>query len=236
MALSEWPEVRFAVIGEAWRLYKRHWGIWSLATLLSMIGYACAAGVLFALLDLGKAHGPGGFRPFLPPGQSAVQFILSNAVAGLFLGGMMRMASRQVRGATPRLEDLLSVTDVWFDLILVSFLYGLGVFLGSLLCFFPGLILSGVWMLAIPLVVEARLPATGSLIQSWHALKSQWLAVTVFHLLLVILSIAGVILCGIGILLTGPLYSLSIALVYHRFFPVPPSQASKPSAEPFPEI
>ena len=29
-----WPLVQFNVIGEAWRLYKRHWVVWSLTALI----------------------------------------------------------------------------------------------------------------------------------------------------------------------------------------------------------
>ena len=66
-------------------------------------------------------------------------------------------------------------------------------------------------MLAIPLVVEGRLPATGALIQSWHALKSQWLTAAVFHWVLIIVAVSGVLLCGVGVLFTGPLYCLSVS-------------------------
>jgi hypothetical protein len=236
MVESQWPEVRFAVIGEAWRLYKRHWGVWSIAMLLVMIVYGAVAGLLFSVLDVGHARGPGGFRPFVPSGQGAIHFILSTTVSLFFAGGMIRMASNQVRGRAPRVEDLFSITDVWFDLLLVSLLYAVGSFIGSVLCVIPGLIVAGVWMLAVPLVVEGKLPATGAVIQSWHALKSQWLNATVFNLLLIILSFSGAILCGIGLLFTGPLYSLSIALVYRSFFPVPPSTAKKTQVDPFPEI
>ena len=59
-------------------------------------------------------------------------------------------------------------------------------------------------MLAIPLVVEGRLPATGALIQSWNALKSQWLVAALFHCVLILARLSGLLLCGVGILLTGP--------------------------------
>ena len=47
--------------------------------------------------------------------------------------------------------------------MLVAFLYGVVVSLGYMLCVIPGLIVAGLYMLAIPLVVEGRLPATGAL-------------------------------------------------------------------------
>ena len=39
-----WPLIQFSVIGEAWRLYKRHWVVWSLAMLIVMTGYGIVAG------------------------------------------------------------------------------------------------------------------------------------------------------------------------------------------------
>ena len=86
------------------------------------------------------------------------------------------------------------------------------------LCFIPGLIVFGLLMLAIPLVSEGRLPATGAMIQSWHALKSQWLTAAVFHWVLFILAGSAYFLCFVGVLFTGPLYCLSVTILYHNFF------------------
>ena len=152
------------------------------------------------------------------------------------LGGMIRMARNQIRGRTPRIDDLFSVTEHWFDLLLVSFLIGVAIIIGHMLCVIPGFIVSGLLMLAIPLVVEGGLPATGAIIHSWDALKSQWLTATIFHLFLILVAASGSLLCGIGVLFTGPLYSLAVALLYTRFFPVPPSVPSKKPVELFPEV
>jgi hypothetical protein len=220
-----WPLVQFSIIGDAWRLYKRHWGVWSLAMLTVIVCHSVLNGVLFAIL----ADRPRG----LSEGIVGLVYYMS---MGFFLGGMIRMASKQVNGQVPRIEDLFTVTDVWFDLLLCSFLYGLAIFIGSVFCVIPGLIVSGLFMLGIPLVVEARLPATGALIQSWNALKSQWLMATVFHFVLILLLHLGLVLCGVGILLTGPLYSLSLAILYRDFFPGSGMAAWKKHAEPVPEI
>jgi hypothetical protein len=231
-----WPLVRFSVIGDAWRLYKQHWFVWSLAMLIVMTGYSVITAGLFAAFDVGHAHGHGGFRQFLLPGGRIVPFFVSTVVSSIFLGGMIRMASNQLRGRAPRIEDLLTVGDVWFDLLLVSILNGAATSLGFMLCAFPGFIVSGLFMLAIPLVVESRLPATGALIQSWNALKSQWLVAAVFHCVLILLAVSGAVLCGVGIFLTGPLYCLSIAMLYREFFPATAFGSWKKHAEPFPEV
>jgi hypothetical protein len=233
---QSWPLIRFSVIGEAWKHYKKHWVVWSLAMLIVMTGYGVITAGLCAVFDVGHVHGPGGFRLFLFGTGPVAPFFVSTAVSSFFLGGMVRVASNQLRGRAPRVEDLLSIGDVWFDLLLVSILNAAATSLGFMLWFIPGFIISGLFMLAIPLVVESRLPATGALIQSWNALKLQWLLATVFQWVLIIASASGALLFGIGILLTGPLYCLSIAVLYREFFPAMDFGSWKKHAEPFPEV
>ena len=117
-------------------------------------------GLVFAVLNRGEPLGPGGFRLFLPSGHP-LSLIASTMVSGFFLGGMVRMAGRQIRGGAPRLEDLFSITDCWFDLLLASFLIGLATSIGVALFIVPGFVVFGLFMLAIPLVAEGHLPATG---------------------------------------------------------------------------
>jgi hypothetical protein len=233
---QSWPAIQFNVIGEAWRLYKRHWFVWSLAMFIVMTAYSVVTGGILAVLDVRGLKGHGGFRLFLTPGGGLLPFLVSTMVSSFFLGGMIRMANNQLRGRPPGIEDLFAVADVWFDLILVSFLSGLATSVGFMLCAFPGFIVSGLLMLAVPLVVEGRLPATGAIIQSWNALKSQWLVATLFHCALIIASVSGVVLCGVGIFLTGPLYCLAISILYRDFFSASAPSSWKKHPEPFPEF
>jgi uncharacterized membrane protein len=230
-----WPLVPFGVIGEAWQLYKRHWVVWSLATLIVMACDSLASGAAISLLDMRPGPSPGGFRLFVPL-TGGLSFVVFTGITGFLVGGMIRMASNQVRGGVPRIEDLFSVTDCWFDLLLVSLLIGAASALGAIFFVIPGFIVFGLLLLAIPLVVEGRLPATGAMIQSWQALKSQWLTATVFHPLLILVSWLGIMLCFFGVFMTGPLYSLSIALLYRKFFPGGPIVAQKKPAESFAEL
>jgi hypothetical protein len=220
-----WPLVQFGIIGEAWRLYKNQWVLWSLTMLISIVGYVVVIGTLYAIL---------GDRP-TSLGRGLVSLI-SIMTAGFLGGGMVRMASKQIRGQVPRVEDLFTVTDVWFDLLLCTLLSSLAGFIGSIFCVIPGLIVSGLFMLATPLVVEGRLPATGALIQSWNALKSQWLIAAVFHSVLLLLTYSGLALCGVVVLVTGPIYCISLAILYHDFFPASGKTAWEKRAEPFPEF
>jgi uncharacterized membrane protein len=200
-----------------------------------MVCFSAVFGICMAVLD-GRARGAGGIRLPISPAAGIVPFMLSAMVSAFLVGGMVRMASNQLRGGAPRIEDLFSVVDCWFDLLLTGVLYAAAIALGNVLCVIPGLIVFGLFMLAIPLVVEGRLPATGALMQSWNSLKSQWLTATVFHLFLSLVAVSGSILCGIGFFFTAPLYCLSIAILYREFYSATAFGTWQKHPEPFPEV
>jgi hypothetical protein len=233
MASAEmaWPTVRFGAIGEAWRLFRRYPGVWMLTTLVSVLCVAVTGGIATAALRVASEGMFGGLIG--GPGAPLLSVIAGSIIAGFFVGGMTRMAVNQVRGRQPRLEDLFSVTDVWFDLVLGSAMLGLMVALGLNLLLVPGLIVAGLFMFMFPLIVDGGLPATGAMIQSFHAVKSQWLLATVVHLAILGVAALGTILFGIGVVLTGPIYALSLAVLYRDLFLNPYSPTWSKPHDPF---
>ena len=109
---------------------------------------------------------------------------------------------------------------------------GIAVAIAGLFCFLPGLILQGLFMFTLPLIVDGGLTATTAMRQSWNALKGQWLTAALFHVVISFVSSIGIIFCCVGILFTGPIYVLSLTVLYRDFFlakgtsfqgkPVPP--------------
>jgi hypothetical protein len=224
------PLLRFNAIGEAWGLLMRHWPIWVLAVLIVLVCNSALSGLIHAVFRVRKVGGPGAFWTGLSPGGKAFQFVISEVVNGLFLGGMFRMACQQIRGRGARLEMLFSVLDVLPQLVLGSILYGLAVFLGFCALVVPGFIVSGVLMFTLPLIVDGGLDATDALAQSWHALKQQWLVATIFHIAAGCAAALGLCFCGVGFLLTAPLYAMSIAVLYRDFFMIKgPGAFGKPA-------
>ncbi len=231
------PRIRFDVVGDAWRLYRRRWWTWSMAMLIVLVAYPVVGTALFALFGERWPGGWGGFRLPPSPREGALHYVGTTIVVGFFLGGMIRMANRQVLGGLPRIEDLFSVVDVGLHLLAGAVFYGAATFLAGLICVIPGLIVPGLLMFTFPLIVIARRPATDAFAESWRILSPQWLTVTVFHFVLSLLSASGAILCCVGILLTGPLYGLSIAILFHEFYePTSAFESKKVPVDPFPEF
>ncbi|MBX6315025.1 MAG: hypothetical protein IRY99_19240 [Isosphaeraceae bacterium] len=216
------PVVRFGAIGEAWALIRRELGTWVLAMVILLIGFSGLSLLAEAIFGPGIRLGFRQARPFLSVSRrgaaTLVQSIIYIAINGFFLGGMVRMAARQIRGQPIKVGDLFSVIDVLPELLLASFLVALAMAVGFALCVLPGFLVGGLLMFVIPLVVDGRLRATEAIRRSWRALEGQWLSATLFHLVAGLLASSGFLLCGIGILITAPLYAVSVTVLYRDFF------------------
>ncbi|WP_165235626.1 hypothetical protein, partial [Aquisphaera insulae] len=217
-AWREWPSVRIGVIGRAWRLYRQESTTWSLAILVAFLATAFGDLILNGVFTV-ASHGLfGGVHPIGVSRGVILPSVVGAGLAGYFVGAMVRMALGQLDGRRPHLEDLFRVNDVWLDLVLGAVLMGLIYLVGMYLLVIPALIAGGLLMLTYPLIVDLRLPATGAIIQSYEALKSQWLGATIVHLAIAFVASLGIVLLGVGIFITGPLYALSTAVLYDEVF------------------
>jgi hypothetical protein len=230
---TAWPTVRLGAIHEAWGLYRRHWGVWSMTMLVALFCTAIGGGLVALVMSIAEAGMFGGLLGLGGPGSPILHGAFGMMIAGFFLGGMVRMAINQVRGRRPHVADLFRVTDDWFDLALGSFLLGVPLMIGWSLFVIPGLIIGGLFMFMYPLIVDAKLPATGAMIRSFHAVRPQWVAASAVHLAISAVAGSGVLLFGIGLFLTGPLYALSLAVLYRDVFLSPYSPSWDKPRNPF---
>jgi len=213
-APSARPTVRFQILGDAWNLYRLEWPTWSLTALVAILTVSAGELVLRGVWLAARASYFGWILGRDAPGDSFLFWLLRVAMAGLVLGGAVRMALGQIRGRRPRVMDLFEVPDNWFDVALGSVLAAVIVSFGLAVLVVPGLIAAGLLMLAMPLIVDADIPATGAMIRSYRSLNAEWVPVTIFHLLIAAIAGCGVFFLGVGVLITAPLYPLSIALFY----------------------
>lgn len=225
---SSWPLLQYDVIGQAWRLYKQHWVVWSVTVMILNIVGSSMAGSLRWMFN----GPPVVFHSFSVFGVS----LLFAAIHGLILGAMINMADNQVQGRAPRLSHLLDLNGMWFDVVLGSCLVAIVITIGFSFCVIPGFIASGLFLFTIPLIVVNRFTAVEAMTQSFTALKSQWLGATVFQVALPMVALSGLLLCGLGLVFTLPLYPLSLALLNRQFFAGAMVPEPKKPGDPFPEI
>jgi hypothetical protein len=212
------PVIRFEAIGEAFGYFQQRAGVWVLAALVAAIVSTCVNVGVF-LLAMMMSIAASVFLPFVPSFVTGlVGMALLKTVWGVFLGGLYGMALNQIDGQPIRLKDVFPSTEVLPRLVLVSFLIGLATSAGYFCLVIPGLIISGLLMLALPLVVDARLTAGDALSMSWKTLKDEWLLAVLFDILLCFMQVLGMMLFGLGFVVAVPISVLSVAIVYRDRF------------------
>jgi zinc-ribbon domain len=155
----------------------------------------------------------------LPFVLMALVFLVVNSCIPLVLQGPM-MAGFHIACIRKLMAGRTEVGDLFkafnrFGATLVAFLI-ITVFtsLASLLCLIPGLIVWGIYQFTFLFVVDKKMDFWPAM-QASHALvKKDYLGFTLFSLVLLLINVAGALLCLVGLLLTVPLYYAAITAAY----------------------
>lgn len=229
-------EIRIDAIQEAWRLFTDRAGTW---VLIILVYWTVRYGVVFLLASipqfftrpLGRVGGPG-FDPFVFVLLQVVIQFTTYAVQAFLVGGLFQTAVKQVRGLPIGVGDLFKASDMrtWQSMFVVRLIVGVATFGGALLLILPGLFFSARLMFAQPLVADGKLSTFEAIGMSWKATRGQWLIGMAFVIVMYFTSVLGVIGLGVGLLVTLPVWPLSIAVLYRDFFL---SDASLPTGDPW---
>ncbi len=193
------PTVRFDVINQAWAMLQQQMGNWAVLMVVAIV----IVGVLNWLL--GKLGTVGSFVGGIP--------------SAIVAAGLYRAALKHMRGETIAVADMFGVSDVIGPLIVASILTTIGVAIGFIFCILPGVALASLWMFTELLIVDKGMDGIEAMRQSFNALRREWLMATVFNIVLALIGIAGIIACGVGLLITAPIAILSVTILYRDFFP-----------------
>ena len=214
--------VNFDNIGQAWGLVRSQLGTWVGALLIVMLISGAVSSPL-SFYNSYNSYDPGGPKP-PTSGQAllgAINGLLSGAVGAFFAGGLWKMALKQIRGEAIGVGDVFTGGSTFLPVWGATLLIGLGTGVGTLFCIVPGLLLAALWQFTIPLIVEKGLGVTDALSASWRAAQPYMWSILGYVLVSGIIASLGVVLCFIGVVVTAPIATLSIALLYRDFFPEP---------------
>ncbi|WP_119321179.1 hypothetical protein [Capsulimonas corticalis] len=194
-------------------------------------------GLLGAMQNSAARSNPGSMGPWaifslLAPAQLGVFFLLGIALSGgmyIVLGGILKMALKQVRGEEIALADILSVGDVAMPLFVSGLIISIVGSLAMQVFVLPGIVVYALLMFTPLLIVDQKLGAIDAIKASVDMLKSQWLMASVFFFVSYLVACLGAILCGIGMLATFPVFLISIAYGYWTFTGSTMSVAGQPN-------
>ena len=211
------PVVSFDAVGLAWGLLTRRLGTWVLAMLVvGLAQFGCQILLNIVAFFGGAAEVSALSMPF-PMVTTLAVMIAAMMVQAVLLGGLYRMALKQIDGGEISVGDVFAVGAAAPALGVVSLLTSLGIGIGSLFFIIPGLIFAGLAMFSLPAAVEGLGPIE-AIGRSVGTLKRQWLMAPLFLVVLWMILMAGLMCLGVGVLFAAPLCVLSVAVQYRRSF------------------
>lgn len=132
-----------------------------------------------------------------------------------YLGlGFIRLFLAIVRGQPATFGLLFSGGPFFLKGLLTNILASIIVGIGSCLCLVPGIIAGLGLSFSLLLVVDQQLGAVTAIQESWRLTQGAKLQLFLYGLAAFVLSLVGVLACGLGMLVTAPLVGLGLAQIY----------------------
>lgn len=179
-------------IGEGWELFRAHVGEFLGFTLLVLL--LSAAG---SLLE--------GFGSFI-----------FSALAAPLYAGYAIVAFRLGAGKPLLFSDFFRGFNYFLPLLLAGLASGMLVAAGMILLLLPGIYLAVGYFLTTFLVIDYRMEFWQAMETSRKIVTSSWFSFFGFSLLLFLLNLAGLLLLGVGLLVSLPVTSCAAAMAYRR--------------------
>ena len=140
-------------------------------------------------------------------------------LTGPLIGGLNWYYLKRIRGQQAGINDAFAgFTMAFVQLLLTSLVSGLLVGVGLLFCLLPGICLAVAWCLAIPLVIDRKLPFWDALEVSRKVVTKHWWSFLGLILVFALVNLGGTLLCCVGSFLTTPLTLVALMYVYEDVF------------------
>ncbi len=134
-----------------------------------------------------------------------VSSISSGLLTGPMVVGYMRMLAKEQRGEAAQIGDVFRGFEDFVPAFVAGLISLLVVSLGLMLCVIPGLLILALPSVALSLVAQGEKDGVAAFNQAWRIVTKNLGAAFWCALVLGIVGGLGVLACGIGVLVTGPL-------------------------------
>ena len=207
---SEW-------FGEVFRLWNARRTVWILQGLIFFL-IAILPGVVIGLVS-GVMSGIEAARSGNTTATGASPLlnlvtIICTWISFLLYPGMFNTAIKQLRGHEITVGDIFSGMRFFWGYFVVSLLSALGV----IACIVGAFAVSGLLFMALPLMIDSKLPTMRAVSTSWAAAKQNFWLYVLFALVANLLATAGMIACYIGVIATISFLPIASAVAYERTF------------------
>ncbi len=201
------------VLSRAWQLFKDNLGVILGAMVITLIINGVFSAFSSNLDELVRGADSGLLVALLVPLRAAAQLV-GWAVSVFLTLGMLRLLFNVVRGTGAGIADLFSGGRHLVPALIASLLVGAGVVLGLALFVVPGVILALGWIFVQPLIVDRNMGPIQAMQTSWRLTRGEKGGLFLWMLVCAGLCVAGLLACGLGLLVAAPVCGLGTLLIY----------------------
>jgi hypothetical protein len=166
--------------------------------------------------------------PFLGPAANLI-------LGGVFLGGLYYFFLKLVRRQPAEIGDAFAGFRIALvPLMLAGVVSTLLTTVGLVLCLVPGIYLAVAWVFALPLVADKGLDFWPAMELSRKVVTKHWWTILGLQLINLMILLAGVLCCVVGVFVAVPVTCAAIACAYEEIFgaqAAPALAASAPGAD-----
>jgi len=142
--------------------------------------------------------------------------LISVVVGPLVTAGVIIVIARAVMGNAPSINDFMKGTKYIMPVFLLNLVMGILTTIGFYLLVVPGIYLSVSWCLAAMLVIDRDLDFWTAMETSRRIVSRNWWSVFGALLVFGLVAMAGLIVFGIGYLVTAPVAMIAVIMLYEK--------------------
>lgn len=166
-------------------------------------------------------------NPVLWLGGLVVAAVVSSFTFGLLTGplivGLLRAVDREERdGSSGGMDAWFQGFDAFGPALVVALLSAVAVGVLSVCCIVPGLLVAPVQLPALWLIARGESDPVRALTTAWQKVSPRMVELAITHLVLAFAAASGVLLCGVGEIITFP-WAFAGAVLVARDIVGPPA-------------
>jgi hypothetical protein len=214
-------------ISDAWNLVSKDLGEYILATLIVFAASCFITFVVRMIISLpasffmasmmGRDGTPNPIALMFAAIVGVGNFFISAAISAPFHTGYAYFILRKVRGQRPALGDVFAgFTQFLVPSILAGIVVSLITSIGMLLCFIPGILAAIALMFVYFIIADGESQFMNAIMRSKDIVMTSFGNYILYGIVIFLVVAAGVIACGVGVLVSAPVAMAAVALVYEH--------------------
>jgi uncharacterized membrane protein len=135
-------------------------------------------------------------------------------VSSFMIGGITRFCLKIARDQSYGFDELFCGRATFFPILIAELLLAIGASIGFALLIVPGVIFTLGMSLTIALIVDRGLDPLAAMKESWRMTTGQKGRLFSYALLVLLLSLVGLLACGVGVLVVAAMAYLGHTFIY----------------------